>query len=357
MYIFAPLNHLQHNMKKIYFFIAVVVMSTAALKSNAQDSFDELIKSNAADASLLFRNYANPLLKGFGVGLNSGWNNTAATKKLLHFDLRITANAALVPDVDKSFNVTKIGLSNRVRLSPTSPAAIAQTFGGDKDAANPVMDIYDGNNKYLSSFTMPEAVLHVIPAPTIQLTVGLVKNTDVTFRITPDIKISDDAGKVGMFGIGFKHNIIKDFVKLSPFDLAVAVNYNRLKYTKTLDVANEDGTSNAGNNQRIEATFSGVNVQAILSKKLLFFTPFVSVGYQTANANLGVLGNYVVRSENKGSSFSYATLTDPVKIDENTVSGLRADLGFQLNLAVFRIYASGSVGEYKSVNAGIGLGF
>lgn len=341
-------------MKKIYSFIIIAALTACALKSNAQDGFDELIKSNAADATTLFANYTNPLFKGFGTGLNSGWNNTAATKKLLHFDLRITANVAFVPTADKSFDVTKIGLSNRVRLASNSPTAIAQTFGGNKDAANPVMDVYDnsGNNK-LGSFTMPEAVLQIIPAPTIQLTIGLVKNTDVTFRITPDIKIGDDAGKVGMFGIGFKHNIIKDFAKASPFDLAVAVNYSRINYSKTLDVANEDGTSNASSNQRIDAKFSGVNVQAILSKKLLFFTPFVSVAFQTANANFGVLGNYVVRS----GTATYTTLTDPVHINRNSVSGLRTDLGFQLNLAVFRIYASGSLGEYKSVNGGIGFGF
>jgi len=344
-------------MKKLYTLVLLVALTTVALKSNAQDGFDELIRSNAADAKLLFQNYANPLLKGFGVGMNSGWNNTAATKKLLHFDLRITVNAALVPEVDKSFDVTKIGLSSSIRPAQNSPTNIAQTFGGDADAASPILDIYDKNNNLLSTFTMPEAVYHIIPAPTIQLTAGLIKNTDVTFRITPDIKIGDDAGTVGMFGIGFKHNIIKDFVKLSPFDLAVAVNYNRLKYTKTLDVENEDGTSNATGNQRIDATFSGLNFQAILSKKLLFFTPFVAVAYQTANANLGVLGNYVVKSEKNGNSYNYKTLTDPIKIDQNTVSGLRADLGFQLNLAFFRIYASGSLGQYKSVNGGIGFGF
>jgi hypothetical protein len=353
-------------MKKLYVIALMAVLSTVALKSSAQDGFNDLLRSNSADATLLFKNYANPLFKGFGTGLNSGWNNTAATKKLLHFDLRITANAALVPTIDKTFDVTKIGLSNRVRVDGTSTTNIAQTFGGDKDVKTPVMALYDNNNTKLGTFTMPDAVLSVIPAPNVQLTVGLIKNTDVTFRITPDIKLGDEAGKVGMFGIGFKHNIIKDFVKTSTFDLAVAVNYSRISYSKELNVANEDGTSNASNNQRIDAKFSGVNVQAILSKKLLFFTPFVAVAYQTAKTDFGVLGKYVVKSGGVPSglpppanpiTYTYTTLTDPVHINENSVTGLRADVGFQLNLAVFRIYASGSLGEYKSVNGGIGLGF
>jgi hypothetical protein len=283
---------------------------------------------------------------------------------LLHFDLRITANAAFVPTMDKSFDVTKIGLSNRVRVDASSPTNIAPTFGGEKDVKTPVMALYDNNNTKLGTFEMPEAVLSVIPAPTVQLTVGLVKNTDLSLRITPDIKLGDDAGTVGMFGFGFKHNIIKDFAKASPFDLAVAFNYSRINYSKSLNVPNEDNTSNASNNQRIDAKFSGVNVQAIISKKILFFTPFLSVGYQTASTNFGVLGKYVVRSTGVPSgnvsapiTYTYTTLNDPVNIKENSISGLRTDLGFQLNLAVFRIYASGSLGQYKSVNGGIGLGF
>jgi len=353
-------------MKKLYSFIAAIFLVAVSLTANAQDDdgFSDLLRSNSADATLLFKNYANPLFKGFGIGLNSGWNNTAATKKLLHFDLRITANAALVPTMDKTFDVTKIGLSNRVRVDGTSTTNIAQTFGGDKDVATPVMALYDNNNNKLGTFKMPDAVLGVIPAPNIQLTVGLVKNTDVTFRITPDIKLGEDAGTVGLFGLGFKHNIIKDFSKTSTFDLAVAVNYSRINYSKPLDVANEDNTSNASNNQRIDAKFSGVNVQAILSKKLLFFTPFVSVGYQTAKTDFGVLGKYVVKSggtfnpNTNQTTYTYTTLTDPVHINENSVAGIRGDVGFQLNLAILRIYASvGSCAGYISGNGGIGLGF
>lgn len=345
-------------MRKLYSFIAAILFTAVSLTANAQDGFDDLIRSNAADATILFTNYANPLFKGFGTGLNSGWNNTAATKKLLHFDLRITANGAFVPTADKSFDVTKVGLT---RITPANPGdVIAPTFGG-KDTEGPLMNVKDGSGQTLSSFRMPAGIFHIIPAPTVQLTVGLVQNTDVTFRITPDIKLGDDAGKVGMFGIGVKHNIIKDFVKASPFDLAVAVNYSRINYSKTLNVANEDGTSNATNNQRVDAKFSGVNVQAILSKKLLFFTPFLAVAYQTAKTDFGVLGKYVVKSGGVatpgGAVYTYTTLTDPVNISQNSLSGLRTDVGFQLNLAVFRIYASGSLGQYKSVNGGIGLGF
>jgi hypothetical protein len=363
--------------KKIYTLSAIIIFVFMASMANAQNGngngngnnngngFDQLIKSSPADATKLMENFAEPLFKGFGIGLNSGWNNTAKTKKFLHFDLRITANVAQVPASAQSFDVTKIGLSNHLQVDPSSTTNIAPTFGGSKNVATPLMDIKDNNGNTIGQFNMPNGVVQYIPAPNIQLTIGLFKNTDLTIRTTPTINIGSNAGSVGMIGFGIKHDIIQDFAgktaaELIPFDLAIAVNYNRINYSAGINVQPDAGTQPApGNqstdfsNQRVKGNFSGVNVQAIISKKLLFFTPFLSVGYQTANTTFDVLGNYPVTS----NSGYYATIADPVHINENSVNGMRADIGFQLNLAVFRIFASYSPGQYQSANAGIGFGF
>lgn len=355
-------------MKKLYALIFTTAMLMLSIGARAQSNnnssgsgFDQLIKSSPADATKLVQAFAEPLFKGFGIGLNSGWNNTAKTKKLLHFDLRITGNIAQVPTSESTFDVTKIGLSSHVAPDASSPTNIAQTFAGDKNAANPILDIKDNNGNKISSFTMPKAVVKYIPAPNIQLTVGLVKNTDLTIRTTPSINIGSNGGSVGMIGFGIKHDLIQDFAKKvpKPFDLAIAVNYNRLNYNVPLTVNPDAGTAPAPgsqtdfSNQKVKGTFSGTSVQAIISKKLLFFTPFLSVGYQTASTDFAVLGNYPVTS----SAGVYTTISNPVSINETSISGFRTDIGFQLNLAVFRIYASYSPGSYQSVNGGIGLGF
>ena len=82
-------------MKKIYPIISSLILLFIVTGANAQngngnnngngsgDSFGQLIKSSPADATKLFQNFAEPMFKGFGTGLNSGWNNTAKTKKLL----------------------------------------------------------------------------------------------------------------------------------------------------------------------------------------------------------------------------------------------------------------------------------
>lgn len=361
-------------MKKLYSLITTVILIAVALGAHAQNNsssdgggFDQLIKSSPADATKLMQAYANPLFKGFGVGLNSGWNNTAATKKFLHFDIRITANVAQVPVSDQSFDVTKIGLSAHLTPDASSTTNIAQTFGGNKDAANPILRINDDNGAKITTFTMPKAVFGYVPAPNVQFTIGLFKNTDVTVRTTPTINLGTDAGSVSLFGFGVKHDLIQDFATKGhpkPFDLAIAVNYNRISYTKGLSVQPDAGSTPASSSadfttQHITATFSGTNVQVIISKRLLFFTPFASVGYQSSNTDFGVFGNYPVTSTVPGQGSKYVVITDPVHIVENgTISGMRADAGFQLNLLILRIYASYSVGGgYNSANAGVGLGF
>jgi len=350
-------------MKKLYTVIMAAVLLVVVQHAKAQSGFDQLIKSSPGDATKLMQAYAEPLFRGFGTGLNSGWNNTAKTKGLLHFDLRITASGAFVPSSDKTFDVTQIGLSSHLR--PDNAALkIAPTFGGD-NVDGPVMRLYDDNgNATTTTFTLPKGIISVVPAPSIQLTVGLIANTDLTIRTIPTISVGTDVGSIGMFGFGLKHNFMAGgAASVVPFDLALAFNYNRISYTKTLSVtpgtaAPAPGTTAADfSTQHIDAAFKGINVQAIISKKLLFFTPFLAVGYQTASSDLSVMGNFPITSTVPGQGAFYTTISNPVSISETSVTGMRADLGFQLELGFFKIYASGSTGKYASVNGGIGFGF
>jgi hypothetical protein len=350
-------------MKKLYALLAAAIFIFMVPGAKAQSNFGQLIQSSPADATKLIENYAGPLFVGLGTGLNSGWNNTAKTKKLLHFDLRISATVAEVPTADKSFDVTQIGLSNHLEVDPASTTNIAPTFGGSKSGPTPLMDIKDNSGNTIGTFNMPNGVIQYIPAPDIQLTVGVFKNTDLTIRTTPSINIGN-SGSVGMVGFGVKHDIIQDFAgkgakKIIPFDLAVAVNYNRINYNAALNVQPDNGTQPQSGSQpdfsgqRVQGHFSGLNIQAIISKKLLFFTPFFSAGYQSSNTTFGVYGNYPIIT----SAGYYTTVTDPVYITETTISGFRIDGGFQLAVIGLRIFVSGSLAQYKSVNGGIGLGF
>lgn len=354
-------------MKKL--FTLILLGSLIITGANAQD-ISGLFKGAPSDVNALLNAYTNPLFKGFGNGLNGGWTNTAKTQKFLRFAIRVTVSGSLVPDADKNFDINSLHLQN---IKPTTASqSISPTFGAANSVAGQSVTFTDPTNPLAQYKTqLPNGVSSIIPAPQVQLTVGLIHNTDVTLRIIPSFQISSDVGSLGMFGIGFKHDIAQDFSSAThpiPFDLAVAVGYTRLNYTKSLSV--KPDASNAGttgsqdySTQTLQGNFSGWNAQVILSKKLLFFTPFVSVGYLTSTTDVGLKGNFpfVTGADITGKP-KYTTYADPISINgsgssPSSTSGARADAGFQMSLFFLKIYASYSFAEYQSVNAGIGLGF
>ncbi len=345
---------------------AILLLST---KIQAQDYISALVKSGPADATKLANAYLQPLFKGFGTGINSGWNNTAKTKSLLGFDLRVSASAVFIPSSDKTFDITKIGLSNNVRPADAS-RTIAPTIGGS-GAAAPQIAVYDDDNQKVGTFTLPSGVLSVVPAAQIQLTAGLIYHTEATLRYMPSVNFGSNVGSVSMIGFGLKHNILQDFVgktadKIIPLDLAISAGFTQLKYHLPVTVQPDQNAQPKDNqqntdfsNQRVDGTFNGFNAEVIVSKKILFFTPFASVGYLTSNTNVGLLGNFPITTGVNNivqQRPTYTTFTDPVSIKERSINSAKASVGFQLNLAFFRFYAAYTASQYQSVNAGVGFG-
>ena len=354
-------------MKKLYSLITLVILCAVTFTANAQDGIDALFKGSPDDVNKLLNAYTAPLFKGFGNSLNGGWTNTARTQKPLQFVIRVSASASIISEADKTFNINSLGLAN---IKPIG-SPIAATFGGDENV-KPQIQISDPaapndpNRKYTT--TLPGGVTQYVPAPQVQFTIGLIKNTDVTLRLIPTTKITDDVGSVGMFGFGVKHSITQYLgkaEKVVPFDLAVAVGYTRLSYKKPLEVRPETPNGGVSGNtdystQSLEGHFSGWNTQVILSKKLSFFTPFVSVGYLTSKTDVGLKGNYpFVTAVTTTGDPIYKTENNPINISGAAAqtNGMRADVGFQMSLFFFKIYGSYSIAEYNSANAGIGLGF
>lgn len=344
----------------------LLVLNT--ISGYAQSDVSDLIKSSPADATKLTQAYLKPLFKGFGTGLNTGWNNTAHSKNLLRFDVRFGLTGAVVPQKDESFDVTKIGLSNNVRPTNASQV-VTPTFAGTSTSySNVELGVYDSSNRLLERFIMPRGTgFGLIPAPQLQGSIGLPRGLEFTLRAMPKINLGDDIGAIGMVGGGLKVEIlplISGVVdKLTPVDIAVALGYTQFNFSVPLEVGAPSGARPASSgqssdfsNQRIEAQFSGINTELIISKRLLVFTPFLSFGYNSAKTNAGLKGNYPIVSGADLIGPTYTVFTDPINIKQTDISGFRTNLGFQLNLAFFRIYGSYSIAEYNAFNGGIGFG-
>ena len=277
-------------MKKIFtcIILAAVICVKAEAQSNQNSSggFSSLFNSGPGDATKLAQAYLEPFFKGFGNSLSSGWTNTAKTKKFLHFDLRISASGTQIPTADQSFDYAKLGLQS-VGPQSAGQSTITPTFGGNSNTTGAPVSIYstDGNHTKLASFNLPSGVYNIVPAPQIQLTVGLIHNTDVTLRYMPTLNSSSFGGNnnnnnfsIDMIGFGIKHDIIQDFgtaKHLMPFDLAIAFGYTRLTYSYGLTVTPQSGgplnqtakpkdasQSTDFSNQVLSGKFSNINIQA-----------------------------------------------------------------------------------------------
>jgi hypothetical protein len=339
-------------MKKFYPLkpvLGLLLMLTAG-SAKAQQDVGDLFVSGPADATKLINAYFDPLYKGLGVGLTDGWNNTARSKGLLKFDVRVSASAAFVPQSARSYDVNTLGLSNirpAVGASSIGPTA----FGNDQEGGK--MEVYTSSGIPTGKFfNLPQGLgFHVVPSAQIQATLGLPKNIDISLRAMPKIKLGSDLGSLSMIGFGAKIELLPLFMgkseKLIPVDIALAGGFTQYKYTLPLNIDNV-----ANSDQRIDAKFNGVNFDAIVSKKLMFFTPFASVGYQTSKTDLKALGTYKFAT----SATTSATYTDPVSVNQTDIDGIRASLGFQLKFGFFKFYGSYTAAKYSTVNAGIGLG-
>jgi hypothetical protein len=348
----------------IFSFLLII----SEISAFAQTGFEQLINAGPADAEKLIDAYSRPLLRGFGLGMNSGWTNTAQTLGLLHFDLRISGTGVIVPSKDRTFDVTQIGLSSNIRPSNLNDK-VAQTFSGSTESAGPTMDVMDANNNKIISFELPGGVLEkYVPTPQIQLTVGLFANTDFTLRATPKIKIGKKIGSVSLIGFGIKHNLMKDLfgkVEKTPVDLALAFSYNRLRYEKQLNLQPIQGSSpRMGesvmdySSQKVFADFNNYLIQIVISKQFAVFTPYLALGYNLSNASFGLRGNYPIIDGLGPDGIVYRSYINPVSLDIAYLDDYRMDAGFQIKLPILRIFASyGYAKEYRLVNAGVGFGF
>jgi hypothetical protein len=331
----------------------------------AQGDLSELIKSGPGDATKLASAYLSPLFKGLGIGLNTGWYNTARPKGIGHIEVRVSATGSLVPVSEQSFDVTRLGLSNALSIKPGSPTVTPTLFGSDNVPTTTLETQYNGQTA--ESFDLPKGIgMNIAPAPQIQATVGLPKGIDATLRMVPKIHISDDFGDVNMIGGGLKFNVLPLFSKVSAFNLALAVGYTQLKYTFPLDVAAPSGAEQESasqptdfSGQRVDAKFSGVSGELILSKKLLFFTPFVSAGFMSSKTDVGMKGNFPFITDYNTTTNNpvYSVFTNPISIKQTDISGMKGTVGFAMNLLILKIYGSYSLGHYNSFNGGIGIGF
>lgn len=321
-------------------------------RSNAQIDFDTFLEAGIADANTLLESYMEPAFVGFGIGMNSGWYNTAKPHKFLGFDLNISVSAAKVPDSKQFFTFVNSDYQN-VSLSDPADNRLPTLFGPNLGADDlPELTFYEpGSNKQneLVRITAPTGLgieeefhINAVPVPMVQLGVGLIKGTEVKLRYIPELTFESDGqedGSVKLFGIGVMHDIksLLPADKLLPLDLSLFVGYTSLTSNVYVD-------ADAGQFAQFDA--SAITAQVVASKKIAILTAFAGLGYAKSDVDFALKGDYTTETE---------TYTDPISFNYSN-SGLRANVGLRLSLLIFNISGEYAIQEYNTYTIGFGVG-
>ena len=327
----------------------------------------DFLRTAPADGVKYLEAYISPWANAFGAGLNGGWYNTAKPHKLGGFDITLNTSVGIVPTSAQTFDASKIGLSSSI-----IGTGISSTVAGP-DKAGPLMS-YNANGVTLASFNAPKgADWRYIPVPTAQVGLGLPFGTELKVRFIPKIKIKD--GDVSLWGVGLLHSLTQYLPgnKMLPFDVSLFAGYTKLTSNVPLGLEPDPSiikaysTVNAltaFNSQNMNVTVGALNISAIASLNLPVITFYGGVGYTKTRTAMELSGNFPLpllvalptphaeyndNGVKKGSEFP--------KMDIKNFSGLRANIGFRLKLAIVTIHFDYTRAQYNVLTTGLGFSF
>jgi len=328
-------------MKKFKLIIFLLVFSVVA---QAQD-LGKFLEGGVADGNKILENYLEPAFVGFGYAMNSGWYNTGKPHKLLGFDITANVSAAYVPESAQFFTLNPADYTNISTESGSSESGYPTMFGPNLDADEIPYLVFNKGTEDEIKISSPTGLgldeaygVNFVPAPSLQLGIGLIKNTELKLRLVPEQ--STDDFSTSMFGIGVMHDVKQwiPVIKNLPFDLSAFAGYTQMNNTVIM------GQDSNGADQIMEFNCSGMTVQGVISKKLALLTVYGGVGYSTSNLEFNMLGDFEIDGVDP----------DPVAL-EFSKGGMRANVGARIKLLILTIHAEYAVQEYNTLTAGVGL--
>jgi len=344
-------------MKRIYTFLLALTLVFSTFSAKAQLDIGFLLEAGANDANTYLSNYMAPAFRGLGFGMNGGWYQTAKPHKSLGFDLSVSLIASQVPAADEFFTFNNSEFENFYFAGGNSvqvPTMFGPNLGADDLPQLTVRDFSDIDSdgdlqEDLIRISAPTGLglqegdlgdilpFNAVPVPMVQLGVGLVKGTDLKVRFIPEQTIGDDA-TISLMGFGLLHDVTQWLPgeNIFPLSLSVFAGFTQLNTEIFLDDSKTQSMSLEAN------SFTG---QVIASKKILFFTPYVGLGFASSTSNVDLLGRF--ETEN-------SVLTDPLSFEYED-SGFRANAGLTLELAVIRLNVDYAFQEYNTLTVGFGI--
>jgi len=357
--------------------VAAFCMAISFSSVKAQDKFAaDYLRGGINDGNKLLGEYLKPFGRGFGAGLNNGWYNTAETHKPLGFSVSVITNLTFIPSADKSYDISQLNLE-RLTLENPGNSMAPTVFGENKDGAGLEIRVDDpatpGSDRdyILTRFNAPKGTgIGFLPIPMIQGAVGLPKGTEIMIRFIPTLTSSGINGSFNLYGFGLKHDIKQWIPVISelPFDLSVMGAFTRINTSASLDLQPDAGSVSSRSvyaEQEMLFNVNAMTANLIFSKKIAFFTPHISAGFNTSRARLRVVGDFPIVShveENPASAdFGkkiYKDSNDPIDTMFDNEMDFRVNVGFRLKMfGLVCLFADYTIARYSTLTMGLGVSF
>ena len=281
----------------------------------------------------ILKEYIRPIADGFSAGLNNGWYNTAKPHKFGGFDITISGNIVLIPESYKIFSISEIGGSS---FSGGETPSIV----GEKEPSEITYNTTGDIVKMPSGLNIP-----VFPVPILQAGIGLIKGTEINIRYLPKINVGK-IDQINLYGLGVKHDLLQWIPGGTVLPLSLSIQGGYTKFNST--VALENVLVNKDNELAFDVEAMTVNI--ILSKKILMFTPYASIGYNSSKSSFKIDGDYTI-----GALEINAEELANIEYENNTE--IRANLGFRFNIAILALQANYTISKYPVATLGAGISF
>ncbi len=337
-------------MKKLILFSLLTLVINL---SEAQNDLDALLAAGVEDAERFANDYLAPGTNGLMHSMNANWFNSGKAKPLGGFEISIIANASLVQDEHKMFNLNTADYNNISFTQGSNSQTVASVLG--ENTPTIFVDIaYDdpifGNQT--ETLELPNGIGdgsgNLLPTAFLQGALGLSKGIELKARFLP--KIDTDEVSLSMYGAGLQVEFT-DWLpadKLWPIAISGLVAYTHLdgKYDLT------DSSGIQGNDQRIESKTNTWLLQLIASTKLPVINFYGGLGYIKGKSESDLLGTYIVTN----GTVSANPIVDPFSVSSE-VSDVRATVGTKLKLGFFRLNAEYHLSDFNAFSLGINFGF
>ena len=291
-------------------------------------------------------------MKGAIYSSNAGWYNTAKVHKKLGIDLSLRLNASFVPSSEQIFSVTDLDYISTEAIN-------LPTIAGESRQENLIITIPSGENlpEMTTTIKSPKGIksrlpLGAIPAPVLQLGIGIPFDTEIIIRYSPEYHRRGI--DMSLKGIGVKHNLLQYFGPIDKFPLNVSAfaSFSKMK----IDYDIQSFSSLEGSGQVAQFSLNNYNLLLLASLDVLVVNFYGGIGLTGGSSSFKMLGQYDLEYQTQSNIPIQRTLKDPIDMNFKA-SDFQTTLGAKFKFLIFSAFIDFTFQEYNTLSAGISANF